>query len=72
MLLMPPQEAESQQPLYRIIVQIDLNPFFPISYITRVFRCGAEDELVGEFGFVHVYSLGNFRRLLAIRTLLSY
>jgi len=50
-LLMPPQEAESQQPLYRITVQLDLNPFFPVSYITRVFRCGVEDgELVGEFG----------------------
>lgn len=54
MLLMPPQEAESQQPLYRITVQLDLNPFLPVSYITRVFRCGVEDgELVGEFGFVH-------------------
>ena len=71
MLLMPPQEAESQQPLYRITVQIDLNPFFPVSYITRVFRCGAEDEVVGEFGFVHVYSLdtlGACSRLQFLRT----
>ena len=53
MLLMPPQEEENQQPLYRITVQLDLNPFLPVSYITRVFRCDVEDgELVGEFGFV--------------------
>jgi len=53
MLLIPPGEAENQQPLYRITVELDLNPFLPVSYITRVCRCGVEDgELVGEFGFV--------------------
>ena len=52
-LLIPPQEAESQQPLYRITVHLDLNPFLPVSYITNVFRCGVEDgELVGKFGSV--------------------
>ena len=60
-LLMPPQEADNQQPFYRITVQLDLNPFLPISYITRVFRCGVEDwELVGYFGFV--YSLEDCSR----------
>jgi hypothetical protein len=58
MLLLPPREAENQQPLYRITVQLDLNPFLPVSYITRVFRCGAEDgELVGEFGFGRLSNL---------------
>ena len=58
MLLMPPQEAENQQPLYRITVQLDLNPFLPVSYITRVFRCSIEDgELVGKFGFVYLLGL---------------
>jgi hypothetical protein len=62
MLLLPPQEAESQQPLYRITVELDLNPFLPLSYITRVFRCGVDDgELVGKFGFA--YSFDTFRRL---------
>ena len=55
MLLMPPQEEESQQPLYRITVQLDHNPFLPVSYITLVFRCGVEDgELVGNFGLVYL------------------
>ena len=58
MLLMPPHGSENQQPLYRITVQLDLNPFLPVSYITRVFRCGVEDgELVGKFGFVLNISL---------------
>ena len=65
-LLIPPQESESQQPLYRITVHLDLNPFLPLSYITNVFRCGVEDEeLVGKFGFVS-YSLGRFHILNVI------
>ena len=53
-----PQEAQTQQPLYRITVQLDLNPFLPVSYMTR---CGVEDgELVGKFGFVVYLSSWHF------------
>jgi len=61
MLLMPPREAAIQQPLYRITVDLDLNPFLPVSYVTRIFRCGGNDtDLVGEFAF----ALNNKRAVL--------
>lgn len=63
MLLMPPQEDENQQPLYRITVQLDLNPFLPVSYITRVFQCNGLGELLAEFGFEYIYQLLNFGTL---------
>ena len=53
MFLMPPKGFPIQQPLYRITVDLDLNPFLPVSYITKVFRCGdQENELVAEFSWV--------------------
>ncbi|KAF8148847.1 hypothetical protein B0H34DRAFT_668086, partial [Crassisporium funariophilum] len=63
MLLMPPRDASSQQPLYRIIVELDLNPFLPVSHITRIYRCGVhEGELVGEFSL----SLNQKRAILSM------
>jgi hypothetical protein len=29
------EESRAQQPLYRVTVQFDLNPFLPVSFITR-------------------------------------
>ncbi|KAF8972032.1 hypothetical protein BDZ97DRAFT_1782810 [Flammula alnicola] len=50
MLLMPPRDAPNQRPLYRITVELDLNPLLPVSYVTKVVRCGGDDSnLVGEF-----------------------
>ncbi|KAF9478454.1 hypothetical protein BDN70DRAFT_879975 [Pholiota conissans] len=53
MLLMPPRsESPEQRPLYRITVELDLNPFLPVSYITKVMRCtGDENDMVAEFAF---------------------
>ncbi|KIM42564.1 hypothetical protein M413DRAFT_444279 [Hebeloma cylindrosporum] len=52
MFLMPPRGFPIQQPLYRITVELDLNPFLPVSHVTKVFRCGdQENELVAEFSF---------------------
>ncbi|KAJ3498759.1 hypothetical protein NLJ89_g10177 [Agrocybe chaxingu] len=63
MLVMPPRDATSQQPLYRITVDLDLNPFLPVSYNTRIMRCGRrEGEVVGEFAF----ALNNKRAVLRI------
>ncbi|KAF8991126.1 hypothetical protein BDQ17DRAFT_1433277 [Cyathus striatus] len=50
MLLMPPPEAQDQRPLYKVTADLDLNPFVPMSYVTRIHRAGTElGELVGEF-----------------------
>jgi len=71
MLLMPPPDFPTQQPLYRISVELDLNPFLPVSYVTRIFRCGGADtDLVGEFALAlnnkrAVLSMGDFSTRLA-------
>lgn len=52
MLLLPPREALNQSPLYRITVELDLNPMLPLSYVTKVRRCdGDGSDLVGEFSY---------------------
>ncbi|KAF9040835.1 hypothetical protein BJ165DRAFT_1406844 [Panaeolus papilionaceus] len=62
MYLMPPRDAPSQQPLYRITVDLDLNPFLPVSYTTKVYRLVPETQLVGEFAF----ALNNKRAVLTM------
>ncbi|KAF8874879.1 hypothetical protein CPB84DRAFT_1890733 [Gymnopilus junonius] len=63
MLVMPPRDSPVQQPLYRITVELDMNPFLPVSYVTRIFRCGVADtDLVGEFSF----ALNNKRAVLTM------
>ncbi|KAF9560032.1 hypothetical protein CPC08DRAFT_806363 [Agrocybe pediades] len=51
MFVMPP--GPNQQPLYRVTVEMDLNPFLPVSYVTKIYRCGGggHTELIGEFAF---------------------
>ncbi|KAF8166824.1 hypothetical protein BJ912DRAFT_1002044 [Pholiota molesta] len=52
MLLMPPRESLDKRPLYRVTVELDLNPFLPVSYVTKVMRCaGGASDLIGEFAF---------------------
>ncbi|KAF8958193.1 hypothetical protein BDZ97DRAFT_1782989 [Flammula alnicola] len=63
MLLMPPRDAPNQRPLYRITVELDLNPLLPVSYVTKVVRCGGDDSnLVGEFAF----ALNNKRAVIRL------
>ncbi|KAF9523214.1 hypothetical protein CPB83DRAFT_863200 [Crepidotus variabilis] len=63
MLLVPHSTIATQdvRPLYRVAVELDLNPLLPVSYTTRVTRCGHnEGDLVGEFSL----SLNSTRAVL--------
>ncbi|TFK37513.1 hypothetical protein BDQ12DRAFT_607655 [Crucibulum laeve] len=62
-LLVPPPDAQDQRPLYRITVDLDLNPFLPLSYVTKIYRAGGESEdLIGEF----ILSTSHKRAVLTI------
>jgi len=53
MLLMPPREYPDQRPLYKIMVDLELNPLLPVAYTTKIFRSrNGEPDLVGEFSCV--------------------
>ncbi|TFK18844.1 hypothetical protein FA15DRAFT_675000 [Coprinopsis marcescibilis] len=64
MLLLPPGDPSRQQPLYRISVELDLNPLLPISYVTKVARGGGSSNpaRVAEFSL----SLNSKRGMLTI------
>ncbi|TCD69545.1 hypothetical protein EIP91_007169 [Steccherinum ochraceum] len=50
-LLLPPSTARNRSPLYRISVELNLNPFAPLSYVTTVRRGGDVDgEIVVTLG----------------------
>ncbi|KAH6908489.1 hypothetical protein BKA70DRAFT_1103756 [Coprinopsis sp. MPI-PUGE-AT-0042] len=59
MLVLPPRSSANPEPLYRIAVELDLNPLMPASILTRVLRVGkssqdddnplVNDAPVGEF-----------------------
>ncbi|KAH9483328.1 hypothetical protein JR316_0005434 [Psilocybe cubensis] len=59
---MPPSDAPNQTPLYRINVELDLNPFLPVSYVTKIIRYGVNppESLVAEFAI----ALNNKRAVL--------
>jgi hypothetical protein len=40
MLVLPPRSSANPQPLYRIAVELDLNPLIPVSILTKVLRVG--------------------------------
>jgi len=66
MLLMPPREYPDQRPLYKIMVDLELNPLLPVAYTTKIFRSrNGEPDLVGEFSCV---SPGCPRRLLTVNS----
>ncbi|PPQ78495.1 hypothetical protein CVT25_011836 [Psilocybe cyanescens] len=44
MYLMPPSDAANQTPLYRICVELDLNPFLPVSYVTKIIRISLNNK----------------------------
>ncbi|KAJ3734650.1 hypothetical protein DFJ43DRAFT_1130454 [Lentinula guzmanii] len=53
MLLVPPSNAPESEPSYKISVSLNLNPFLPISFVTKVEMVltedRSEDVFVGEF-----------------------
>ncbi|KAG2009000.1 hypothetical protein CC2G_014376 [Coprinopsis cinerea AmutBmut pab1-1] len=63
MLILPPQDETNQQPLYRITVELDLNPFLPVSTVTRIERVGGRPSPGSEgAGVVAEFSMSMNRK----------